>query len=193
VAHFGDGFDLKWIKGRALKHRIAMFPKYRSIDTCKIARKNFYLNSAKLDYLAQYLGIGSKLKTEPGLWRRVMLDKCAKSLEFMCRYNREDVLLLEKVFHRIESYSPHSTHVGVLHGGEKWSCPKCASGNVKTSKTKVSAAGTKSFQMQCLTDGGYYTISQSAHNKYTEEKIRLKLEEEQKANEDKKKTHKGKR
>lgn len=62
VGHNLDKFDTKFIMGRALKHGILGLPKYQSTDTLKLARKHFMLNSNKLDYIAQFLGLGSKTK-----------------------------------------------------------------------------------------------------------------------------------
>jgi uncharacterized protein YprB with RNaseH-like and TPR domain len=62
VAHNGDKFDLAWVRTRCLFHRIPMFPKYKTIDTLKVGRSKFKFNSNKLDYIAQYLGMGKKIK-----------------------------------------------------------------------------------------------------------------------------------
>ncbi len=169
VAHFGDSFDLPWLKGRCLLHGIRTLPKYRTIDTKQLASKHFLFNSNKLNYIAKFLGIGEKLRTEYDLWKKIVLDKDARALKYMTRYNQEDVRLLEKVYDRIAEVVPHHTHVGVLNGGEKFSCPKCGTSEVKTSKTNVTATGVKQFQMQCK-QGHYFSISASVHEKYLENK-----------------------
>jgi len=56
-----------------------------------------------------------------------------------------------------------------ITNGINWSCPRTGSTNVKVSKTRVSAAGIVSYQMQCA-DGGYYTIGAKAHEAYLEAK-----------------------
>jgi predicted PolB exonuclease-like 3'-5' exonuclease len=169
VAHFGDSFDLPWIKGRCLFHGIKTFPKYKTIDTKQWSSRYFLLNSNKLDYLARYLGIGCKLHTDYDLWKRIVLDKDPIALRYMVKYNKGDVRLLEQVYDRLQEAVPHHTHAGVLNGKEKYTCPKCGSGNVKTSKTTVSAKGVRQFQMQCRC-GTYYSISESVHDKYLEKK-----------------------
>ena len=52
VAHFGDGFDVPWIRTRALVHGFTL-PILKTIDTKAWASKYFYFNSNKLDYLAK--------------------------------------------------------------------------------------------------------------------------------------------
>ena len=60
IAHNGDNFDIKWLRTRCLKHGITMFPTYVSLDTLTKARRNFRLNSNRLDYIAKYVGVGRK-------------------------------------------------------------------------------------------------------------------------------------
>ena len=170
VAHFGDNFDLKWVKARALYHRIPTLPSYHTTDTCKLASK-FYFCSRKLDYLAKFLGVGQKIRTEDGLWRRVVLDKCEKSLRFMEKYNRADVELLEQVWQILQHVSPHKTHAAVVNGGERWQCPRCESEKVYLNKTRVTAAGTKQYQMACRSCGGYHSVSGTVHEQYLASKL----------------------
>jgi DNA polymerase elongation subunit (family B) len=54
VAHYGDWFDLRWLKTRALFHNIPTLPKYVTIDTKAWASKYFLFNSNKLDYLSNF-------------------------------------------------------------------------------------------------------------------------------------------
>src|SRR5690606_7200301 len=98
VAHNGDKFDMRWIRARLAFHRLPPLPPVVQIDTKKIAKSAFYFNSNRLEYLARYLGLGSKVKTGGyGLWKKCMNgDKTA--LEKMVRYNKHDVTLLEDVF-----------------------------------------------------------------------------------------------
>ena len=168
VAHYGDGFDVPWFRARCLINRIGPLPVYRTIDTKAWASKYFYFNCNKLDYLARVLGIGCKLRTNYDLWKNIVLSKCAKSLSQMIRYNRMDVILLEKVYDRLAAYSPVRTHAGVLNGQEKWSCPRCAAEKVQKVRRYVTARGTEQQQMKCMGCGGYYNISATARKQYEE-------------------------
>lgn len=170
VAHNGDSFDMPWFKTRCLYHGLQCFPTYKTVDTLQWARRQFYFNSNKLNYIAQYLGIGAKLHTEFGLWKAICLRNCKKSLKLMSDYCKRDVILLEKVWARLAMATPHKTHIGVMHGGEAWSCPRCQSEDVKKNKTRVSALGTLRHWMKCNSCGGYHPISQVAFEKYKEDK-----------------------
>ena len=44
VGHNGDRFDLAWIRPRCAFHKIAMLPKYTTVDTLKVSRSKFKFN-----------------------------------------------------------------------------------------------------------------------------------------------------
>lgn len=166
VFHNGSRFDFPWVRTRALFHGLPPIPDVREVDTLRWARSKFYFNSNKLDYIAKYLGIGGKLKTEFGLWKDVVLNKDTAALKRMSEYCANDVLLLEKVWARLYQLIAPKTHVGVLAGSDKWTNPRTGSTNVSVSKTKVSAAGTITYQMRDKDDGSYFSISATAHEAY---------------------------
>lgn len=160
----GDRFDLPWIKTRAIYHGLPMYPKYNTFDTLKKVRSNFYFNSNQLGYVQEYLGGEGKLEHGGfSTWKNICLDNCKKSLRLMRDYCDKDVIELEEFYNKIVSYVTHNTHVGVQQGLEKWSCPHCAGTDIRTSKTKYSAAGAVRKQMQCKSCNGYYTISEASH------------------------------
>jgi hypothetical protein len=174
ITHNGEAFDLCWIRTMALLYGMVTNPYYKIIDTCLFARKKLYFNSNKLDYLARFLGIGCKIKTEFELWTKVVYgDK--KALDRMIKYCKMDVLLLEKVYQRLSTCMPAHSHAGVLTGGEKWSCPYCSSARVHCNCTRTTATGIKKHQMQCRKCGKIYSISHACYNQYqkvkTDEKI----------------------
>lgn len=97
VAHFGDGFDHKFLNSRAFLNNLVAPPPVQTIDTYKLAKKTFNLNSNRLDYLGKKLGFGGKMPMDWSYW-----VKCAEgnlaAIKKMAAYNRQDVDLLEKVF-----------------------------------------------------------------------------------------------
>jgi hypothetical protein len=170
-------FDISWIRTRALFHNIKTNPHYKIIDTLKFARKNMYFNSNKLDYLGKYMGFGGKIKTEFGLWKKILLDNDKKALALMIRYCQRDVILLEKVYQRLAEHMPAHTHVGALCHSDKWTCAKCGTSDVKTNLRRVSAQGTVKWQMICKKLGHIYTISNKVHEDYLRVKADDKLNE----------------
>jgi len=106
VTQNGDSFDIKWLRTRCIFHRIPLSVKFNSYDTLKMAKASFRFNSNKLDYMGKFLGIGGKIKTEPDLWKNILLNNDKKSLGDMITYCKMDVQRLEEVFQQLKSYSP---------------------------------------------------------------------------------------
>lgn len=154
VGHNGDKFDMRWIRGRCLYHGIEMFPKYTTIDTLKIAR-TMELNSYRLNYLGQFLGVGEKINTEFGMWKDIVLNKDKEALNKMVEYCKQDVKLLEKVFVKMKNHYNNKTHYGVVYKQDRGSCVECGSDELVRHKQRITPSGTKYIQYQCKTCGKY--------------------------------------
>lgn len=128
VGHNSDKFDLRYLKTRMLVHGLAPLAPIASLDTYKVAKRHFMLNSNKLDYIAKLLKIGAKMETPKGLWLDVMRGD-AKAIKTMVEYNKHDVVVLEKVFKKLQPYMEN--HVNrELFGGV--GCPRCGSSKVQS-------------------------------------------------------------
>lgn len=156
VGHNGDRFDLAWIRTRCLFHGLSMFQKYTTIDTLKIARSKFKFNSNKLNYIADFLGFGEKIKTDFSLWRNIVLNKDPKAMADMIKYCKKDVILLEKVHKELAKHMDAKTHYGVIFGADRGTCPECGSDDLAINKRKVLASGLKKIQYQCKTCYKYH-------------------------------------
>lgn len=156
VGHNGDKFDLPWIRTRCLYHRIDLFPKYITIDTLKLSRRQFRFNSNRLDYIASFLGIGKKIKTDFNLWKDIVLNKCEKSMKKMIDYCKQDVKLLEQVHKELRQHDMPKTHFGVVFNQDRGTCPECGSDDIIKSKSRVTASGTKYIQYKCNTCYKYH-------------------------------------
>ena len=128
VAHNGDKFDLRWIRARILFHKLPPIPKLFQIDTKKLCKTHFHLNSNKLDYIAKYLGIGSKLQTDYSLWKKCMVGD-EQALATMKKYNIWDVILLEKVFTAVRPHVPAKINMRLF--GDRAVCPSCGSKHIQ--------------------------------------------------------------
>lgn len=106
IGQNSDNFDIKWLRTRCLFHRISISAKFNSIDTLKMARAGFRFNSNRLDYMGKFLGLGQKNKTEYELWKAVVLYNDSSSIAEMVEYCKQDVILLENVYTKLQEYSP---------------------------------------------------------------------------------------
>ncbi len=111
------------------------------------------LDEAGTDYIAQRLGLGKKTAHEGHeLWLKVMNnDKSAwKRME---EYNRNDVVLLEKVYDKFKGWI--SNHPNHNHFSEERVCPSCASHKVQQRGYSVLTAG-KYPRFQCQQCGSWF-------------------------------------
>ena len=169
VGHNLDRYDTKFIMGRALKHGIPALPKYQSTDTLKLAKKHFMLNSNKLDYIAQYLGICSKTKHRGmEMWDDIILRNDPQALEEMIEYNVQDVFLTEQVYHKLMEYSLPKVNHASKQTGDKHTCPQCGSDHAELHKTYISSTGTKTRLMNCLNCSTNFTINNTNYTKFYE-------------------------
>lgn len=142
VGHNGDRYDLRFINGRLLYHGLDPVTEVQSIDTLKEARRHFYLNSNKLDYIGQFLKVGKKIQTGGfSLWKQVHLDNNRTALKKMIKYCEQDVLLLEKVFYALRPYVTAKVHAGLLMGAGAEGCPACGSHKVQRWGVRTTKAG----------------------------------------------------
>ena len=151
VGHNGDKFDLSWVRTRCLFHRIPMFPTYITIDTLKISRSKFKFNSNRLDYIAKYLGMGKKIKTEFSLWKDIFLSKDKIAMAKMIKYCKMDVILLEKVYKQLATHIAPRTHFGVIFGTSREECPECGSDDLKKNGSRTTATGLRKQMYLCNT------------------------------------------
>lgn len=157
VGHNGDRFDLPWIRGRCAHHGLEMFPDYATIDTLKLSRWKFRFNSNRLDYIASFLGIGNKIKTDFNLWKDVVLGRSDKALGQMVKYCKKDVVLLEQVFNKLKLHMQPKMHYGVIFGEDRSSCPECGSDELTKVKSRTTQTGLKKIILKCNTCGRTHT------------------------------------
>lgn len=166
IAHNGDRFDIKWVRTRCIFHRIPMFPNYRTLDTLKKAKSGFNFNSNRLDYIAQFLGVGAKVKHSGfDMWKGVMNNE-KEALNEMVNYCEGDIIVLEDVFLTMQNYIKPNTHAGVINNNMKYSCPCCSSENIQLVKNNVTAMGTIKRLINCLDCDYNYEISNSSYMLY---------------------------
>jgi predicted RNA-binding Zn-ribbon protein involved in translation (DUF1610 family) len=155
IGHNLDKFDIRKANARFLIHGMPPPSPYRTVDTLKISRKAFKLNSNALDDLARYLGIGRKLKHIGfPLWLGCM-NGDPKSWVIMKRYNVKDVELLERVYFAMR---PWATNHANVNRGELLACPKCGSKNVQRRGFEYTLLRQKQ-RYQCSNCRGWYSGS----------------------------------
>ncbi len=148
IAHNGNSFDIKKTNARFIKHRLPPPSPYKTIDTKLVAKRYFKFDSNKLDDLGDYFNIGRKINTGGWeLWQGCE-DGDPKAWEKMCRYNKQDVVLLEKVYLAMLPYMTNHPNIAALQETRK-ACPNCGSNHVQKRGYGVSST-TKYQKWQCM-------------------------------------------
>lgn len=125
VAHYGDKFDLPFLKGRLFLNGLGPLALVPQDDTKFMASKNFKLNSYKLDYLAQMLGFGTKDPMSIQDWLDICIHKSDKALQKMIKYNIQDVKLLSKIYKKLKPYAQSKLNHVHFVDSDSPICPSC--------------------------------------------------------------------
>ena len=158
VAHYGDSFDLKFFNARLLINGLAPLPPVIHIDTYKIAKRHFLLNSNRLDYIGQVLGLGGKIHTTEDLWHDCF-DGKVKAVREMVRYNKQDVALLEKVYQRLAPFTSSSLNMNHFFGDFEPVCPTCGDDHLHArGKRYTKVSEQQRFQCQACKSWSFAPI-----------------------------------
>ena len=149
IAHNGDSFDIKMANQYFIREGFNPPHTYKTIDTKKLAKEKFRFVSNKLDDLGDYLGLGRKVQTGGfELWLGCMKNEKA-SWKLMLDYNKQDVLLLEKVYMRLRPWCKHP-NLNLNKGINK--CPVCQSNKLQSRGFQFNATN-KYHRYQCMECG----------------------------------------
>lgn len=125
VVHYnGQQFDIPHLNREFLKAGLTPPAPFVQVDLLQVARKKFMFTSNKLDHVAQDLGLGAKVEHEGfGLWEKCLQGDPA-AWKRMQKYNKQDVVLTEKLYDTLLPWIPgHPSH-RLYDGGNV--CPRCA-------------------------------------------------------------------
>lgn len=153
IAHNGDSFDQKKSQARMMAHDLAPPSPYKQIDTKKVAKRYAAFTSNKLDTLGDTFGLGRKLQTGGFATWKGCLNGDKKSWKLMKKYNKQDVVLLEKIYLRLLPWM--GSHPAINHSGDIEACPKCGiAGKMQSRGYSVTTTNTYR-RFQCQSCGGW--------------------------------------
>lgn len=148
VAHNGDKFDQKKAQGRFFRFDMMPPSHFIEVDTLKLSRTFFGLDSHKLGELASFVGLEGKVEHSGiDLWHGCMLG-VEEDQETMEVYNVRDTVLLEEVYQKIEPW------IGFNGRGRKFNralwgeagvpqCPNCGGFDLKLNGFRETATQRK--------------------------------------------------
>jgi hypothetical protein len=159
VVHYnGTKFDIPTLNKEFLLHGMAPPAPYAQIDLLRTARTRFRLASNKLDFVAQQLGLGRKTQHKGHeLWLDCM-NRDVAAWRVMEKYNRNDVVLLEKVYDRLLPWIKGHPNHSVFNREQV--CPHCESDNLHARGTAKTKAGEYQ-RFQCRDCGTWFRDNRS--------------------------------
>lgn len=142
VTYNGKKFDIPTLYKEFVQYKITPPAPFHHIDLYQTCRRQFRFVSNKLDFICQQLGLGAKTSHKGmQLWTDVG-NGCPKAQRLMERYNKQDVVLLEKLYKHIRPWIKGHPTVSLLEGRtETPACPSCGGNHLqergyRTTKTR---------------------------------------------------------
>lgn len=143
IGHNSKQFDDRVMIGRAMVHNLDPPIPFQQVDTLRSTKQVAKFDSNKLDDLGEKFGIGRKLK-HSGIelwWACMQGDK--KAQKKMVDYNKQDVILTEKLYkHQLKYIKNHPSLSVFLRDSE--ACTKCGGHNITVDK-KYRATNTNLY------------------------------------------------
>lgn len=134
VGHNMDAFDQKHLMGGWAEMGLPAPSPYKVIDTLKIARRSFAMESNTLDALAKRLGVDAKTDKYDARIAKAAVEGDKEAQETLASYNRGDIIASEALFDRLRPYARNLPHMGMWVDDEN-ACPSCGHTMVATGKT----------------------------------------------------------
>ncbi len=126
VCHFnGTSFDLPRLSQEFLRLGLPPPPTVPNIDLKKVVMSKFSMVSSKLAFVGPYLKIGEKVKNSGwDLWRGC-LDGDRECWQDMETYNKQDVILLEKLYYKLLPWIDNHPNHALYGDSDEPTCPNC--------------------------------------------------------------------
>ncbi|HKI62867.1 MAG TPA: ribonuclease H-like domain-containing protein [Mariprofundaceae bacterium] len=156
VVHYnGTKFDMPTLNQEFALLGLSKPSPYKQVDLLRTVRKQFRLPSNKLSYVSMYLGLGDKTQHKGmGLWRECMAGD-PRAWKTMETYNKQDVVLLEKMYNKLKPWIDGHPNVALYDGDETVRCPRC--GGTHLQKRGYAYTPTMKYQQYHCQDCGAWS------------------------------------
>lgn len=166
VVHYnGTKFDVPYLNREfdLTRSNLPNPSPFKQVDLYLVARKVFKYPSNRLEHVSQALGFGGKISKAEGivfdLWARCM-DGDPEAWRLMRKYNKRDVVLTEKLYHRWLPWIPSHPNYGAFTGER--CCPACGGNGLQIRGYAVLTSG-RYPKFQCQECGKYSRGTKSEH------------------------------
>lgn len=158
VIHYnGKKFDIPVLMKEFVQHDIDPPSPFHQIDLFQVVKNQFRFPSKKLDYVAQALGVGEKVKHEGHeLWMACM-NGDERAWKRMERYNKQDTVLLEDLYYKLQPWIKNHPNHALYLDTDRPVCTNCGSEHVQKRGTMKSK--TQTYTRFCCADCGTWMRS----------------------------------
>jgi hypothetical protein len=156
VVHYnGTKFDIPILNQEFLSLGWNPPSPVQQIDLLRTARQKFRLASNKLDYVAGFLGVGSKVEHKGmELWRECMAGD-PTAWRKMEKYNKGDVKLLDKLYPILRPWISNHPNFGLYYNKDEPMCPNCGATHIQ--KRGLYRTQTLTYQRYRCSDCGTWS------------------------------------
>ena len=169
VGQNNDKFDNRWVNARAYFHDLFVDMHVKSFDIQKEHKRMMRVPSYSMEFMAKFKGYSEKLKHEGIIMWDMIEDGTPEEqreyMDKMLTYGRGDITTTREMYEGIIKYAKMPTHLGVLTGAGKYSCPSCGSKDLEHVKELVTAMGTVQHLMICKHDQHIFKINHTLYKK----------------------------
>ena len=167
VAHNGDRFDLPVLNTRLVDLRFEPLPPVRTVDTLKIAKRDFKFTYNRLDYLAEFLGVDNKHHMNFDDWLAAIKGD-QQAIWKMQRYCKHDIVVLEEVWSILQPYAKRLPRMFEASHEMQRACPHCGAGFHRMVPAGFHRTQASNFARFKCDECGRMSRSRSAtlHNKF---------------------------
>lgn len=160
VAHYGNGFDWKYMNAKFDYYGLEPLSHIPRRDTCFKAKSTYKMGGNSLRTLAKYFGVTQKSTIEFGHWLNLYCHNRASMREIgvYCEY---DVKALSDIYDKMKHHFTPIQHNGLIKGNSLISCPECASINVIRRQGFVTSTGCHKVRMSCNDCRRWFTVLES--------------------------------
>lgn len=156
------GFDIKKVNAAFLRHGLNPVPERQVIDTLKVCRKHFRLDSNRLDYVCRLLGVGEKVETGGmSLWNDIVqakypevgkeadLELRDKALKKMSIYCQHDTRLLKPLLDKLRPFMGREHPNANAYQNNQIGCTKCGGKDYRKYGFRYMVSGKKHRRYFC--------------------------------------------
>jgi uncharacterized protein YprB with RNaseH-like and TPR domain len=141
-------FDIKHLNREFLENGLLPPSPHKDIDLMRVAKQKFRFPSNKLEYVANKLGVGSKVKHSGfDLWVKCMAGD-EKAWREMKKYQIQDVNLLVELYEKLLPWIKNHPNRALIDSRPD-ACVNCGGDHLQSRGTEVTGTGVyRKYQCQ---------------------------------------------